>query len=121
MFAFEPGHLSQGTLPCQWKAMGHGQPEGWVSRRDWFSSLTVVGAGSDQYKSLCPKYLKLGEINVIPRIWKGHTETDLLACQVSEMPVKSCQEQKWEVKTEELQVRIITSLRDKYRKDCKKH
>lgn len=82
--------------------MAHGQPEGWVSRRGWFSSLTVVGAGSDKHKSLCPGYLKLGDNNVVPRIWKGHTETDLLGYQVSQVPAKSCQEQKWEVKTEEL-------------------
>lgn len=97
--------------------MAHGQPEGWVSRRDWFSSLTVAGAGSDWQKSLCPRYLKLGETNVVPRIQKGHTETDLLAYHMSEVPAKSCQEQKWEVKTEELQVKIITSLRGKCREN----
>lgn len=121
MFASEPGHLNWDSLPCQWKAGAHGQPEGWVSRRDWFSSLTVLGAGSDQHKSLCSRYLKLGEINVVPGIRKGHTEADLLAYQVSEVPAKSCQEQKWEVKIEELQVRIITSLKDKCREAHKKH
>lgn len=101
MFASEPGHLSQGSLPCQWKGMVHGQPEGWVSRRDWFSSLTVVGAGNDQQKSLCPRYLKLSGNNVAPRIRKGHTETDVLAHQVSQVPNQPGTEK--EVKTEELQ------------------
>lgn len=107
MFASEPGHLSQASLPCQWKAMAHGQPEGWVSRRDWFSSLTLVGAGSDQHKSLCPRYLKLGEINVVPRIQKSHTAGLSGVRGTSQiMP-----EKKWEMKREELQVRIITSLK----------
>lgn len=115
MFASESGHLSQCSLPSQWKAMAHGQPEGWVSRRDWFSSLTVVGAVSDQHKSLCHRYLKLGEINVVPRIQKEHTETDLLAYQVSDA---SNRNGRWK---QELQVRIITSLRDKCRENRKKH
>lgn len=67
--------------------------------------------------NLCPRYLKLGETNIVPRIRKGHTETGLPPYQVSEVPAKSCQKQKWEVKTEELQVRIITILRGKCREN----
>lgn len=51
--------------------------------------------------------------------------TDLLAYQMSEVLAKSRQEQKWDVKKEELQVRITASLRGKCREssaqDLKKH
>lgn len=76
--------------------------------------------------NLCSGCLKLGEITFVPRIQKGHVETDhLLVYQMSEVLAESRQAQKWDAKKEKHQVRIIASLRDKCREcsmqDLKKH